>query len=112
MDLTQKQIESLKIEIEKKIPLEGLSFNDPYWKFENNIEFIVLERYNHKLKLIFLVVPLQQDKQFNRFQDLERFAKEITELSDANFGYYGTYYIKNDNSVTLEMQKNPIERLK
>lgn len=110
--LNSKQFESLKIKIETDIPLQGLSFNTPYEKNEGGIEFVVLERYRYNMKIIYVIVPLQLDEQFDRLSELERITKELCSRNDANFGFFGTCTFEDDVAIYLTPTDHQIERLK
>lgn len=110
--LNGNQIESLKNKIEAEIPILGLSFNTPYEKEENGIPYIVLERYNYKMKIIYVIVPLSKEEQFVRISELEVITNKLLNSTDANFGYFGTCSFENDSAVYLYPTDHQIERLK
>ena len=110
--LNTKQFESLKIKIETDIPLQGLSFNTPYEKSEGGIVFVVLERYCYNMKIIYVVVPLQLDEQFDRLFELERITRELCSRNDANFGFYGTCSFEDDIAIYLTPTEHQIEIIK
>ena len=101
--LNSKQIESLKSKIETDIPLQGLSYNLPFEISEGGIEFMVLERYNYKMKIIYVVVSLELEEQFNRLNELEQITKKICNRNNANFGYFGTCSFVDDSSIYLTL---------
>jgi hypothetical protein len=110
--LSKKQIESLKNKIETSIPLQGLSFNSPFETSEAGIEYVVLERYSYNMKIIYVVVPLKLDEQFNRINELDRITKELCNRNDANFGFFGTCSFEGDVAMYLTPTDHQIERLK
>ena len=111
-NLNNQQIESLKTIIETTIPLQGLCFNTPFVKTDRGIEFVVCERYSYNMKIIYVVVPLQIDEQFDRLNDLERITQELCNMNDAQFGYFGTCTFENDLATYLTPNDHQIERLR
>lgn len=112
ISLNKKQFESLFKKLEESFPLGGLVFNDPYEKTENNITYQVIERYNHQLKIIYIVVSLKMDEQFNQLKELENIAKSICVAKDANFGYFSTCSFNGDEATYLSHDTYQIERRK
>lgn len=111
-NLNRKEIESLQRKIEAVIPISGLSFNTPMEQHENGITYIILERYNYLIKIIYVVVPLQIDEQFVRLDELEIIAKKLFDSTNANFGYFGTCSFENDSAIYLIPTDHQLERLK
>lgn len=111
-NLNNEQIESLKRMIETTLTLEGLCFNTPFEKTVGDIEFVVCERYSYNMKIIYVVVPLQIDEQFDRINDLERITRELCNMNNAQFGYFGTCTFENDVAIYLTPNDHQIERLR
>lgn len=111
-NLNGKQIESLKRKIEAEIPISGLFFNTPFENHENGITYIVLERYNYKMKIIYVVVPLHIEEQFVRLDELESITNKLLDSTNANFGYFGTCSFENDSAIFLSPTDHQIERIK
>ncbi len=110
--LNEKEIESLKIKITSELPILDLSFNDTLEKEENGIYYIILERYNYQMKIIYVVVPLSSEQQYDRIPELEGIAKKIVDSRGANFGYYGTCSFENEKAIVLHPTFHQIEILK
>jgi hypothetical protein len=101
ISLNKKQFDSLIKKLIEKFPLVGFVFNEPYEKTENNITYQVIERYNHQMKIIYVIVSLKIDGQFDRLKELEIIAKSICVDKDANFGFYSTCNFDNDDANYL-----------
>jgi len=110
--LNAKQIQSLQHKIEIEDPLQGLSFNTPYYKTEKNITFQVLERYNYNMKVIYVIVALEIHEQFNDFDELKSVTNILCRTKDANFGRFGTCSFENDEASFMALAEQQIERLK
>ncbi len=111
-NLNAQQIESLKNLIEKEFPLQGLSFNTPYEMMSQGVQYLVLERYSFNFKITYVVVPLKKDEQFNKLQVLESIARDLCNVKDVNFGFFGTCVFKGDEATSLIPTDHQIERLK
>lgn len=88
LSLNQTQIQSLKNKIEKQFSIEGLSFNDQYEETERGITYQIIERSNHKLKIIYVIVAQRMDGQFDKFGELEKIASRICGTKAANLVCY------------------------
>lgn len=111
-NLNTKQIKSLQNLIETNIPLDGLSFGESFEKSDDGIEFVVCERYNYKIKIIYVLVPLEINEQFDKLKQLEKTTRELCDLKDAQFGYFGTCTFENGVAKHLMPNDHQIERLR
>ena len=112
ISLNKLQFESLKIKIEQQFPLEGFSFNEPYEETKNDILFQVLKRHNHRINVIYTIVSLKMDGQFDRLVELENIAKSICNEKDANFGAYFTCSFDGNEAIYIPIRDHQIERKK
>ncbi len=98
--------------IREHFPMAGLVFNDPFEGSENNIFYTVFERYKYQLRIIYVVVALKLNEQFNRFDELESIARKITENKDADFGCFFTCSFDNNEAGEITPTDNQIRRLR
>ncbi len=106
MNINSNQINSLKIKIQENDALIELAFSSSYDVFfEQNIKFILLERYNYKIKLVYVIVPLKLNEQFNNINELQNIAKKYFNNRNANIGYYGTCFFVSDNATSLHLDE-------
>lgn len=110
--LNEMELKSMMEKIRKHFPLDGLLFNDPLNLSENNISYTVFERYNYQWRIIYVVVALNLNEQFNRLDELESIARKITENKDANFGCFFTCSFDNNEAGEISPKDNQIQRLK
>lgn len=108
--LNNSQKESLKNKINEVFPHEFLPFQDIYEKFQNGIDITVLVRGNEKIKIIYVIVPLKIDEQFNRLDTLKVITESICKTLNADFAYFGSCHFNEDSATYIPTDKYQIER--
>lgn len=109
--INTQQLESLKKIIEKEFTVEGQSFNTPYVMESIGINFVVLERYSYNFKLLYVIVPLKIEEQFDRLNDLESITRNMCIKKEANFAYFGTCTFIGNEAKYLTPTDYQIENL-